>query len=97
MSHNLRLLMPAKKMVREPQDKAGESEVIKESVQSLPHGGEITPATTSEPPTSDQQVDFGLAQLNRDAFQPLPSAIAMSGHAVSARRGRGTIGRAIAY
>jgi hypothetical protein len=40
--------------------------IIKEPVQSLPHGGEITPAITSEPPTSYQHVDFGLAQLNRD-------------------------------
>jgi hypothetical protein len=46
-------------------------------IQSLPHSGEITPAITSEPPTPDQHVDFSLAQLDRDASQPLPSAIAM--------------------
>jgi len=65
--------------------------IIKEPVQSLPRGGEITPATRSEPPTSDQHVDFGVAQLNRDASQPLPSAITMPGHAVSAKQGGGSI------
>jgi hypothetical protein len=71
--------------------------IIKEPVQRLPRGGEITPAITSEPPTSDQHVDLGLAQLDRDVSQPLSSAVPVPGHAVSARRGRGTIGRAIAY
>jgi hypothetical protein len=43
--------------------------ISKEPAQRLPHGGEIPPAITSEPPTSDQHVDFGLAQLIRDAFE----------------------------
>src|SRR5271170_5443564 len=71
--------------------------IIEEPVQRLPHGGEISSTITSEPLTSDQHVDFGLAQLNRDASQPLSSAITMPGHAVSARRGDGTTGRANAY
>jgi hypothetical protein len=47
---------------------------------------------TSEPPTSDQHVDFGLVQLNRDAFQPLRRRSRCRAMAVSARRGDGTIG-----
>jgi hypothetical protein len=66
--------------------------IIEEPVQRLSHGGEITPAITSEPPASDQHVDFGLAQLNRDASQPFPSAVPVPGYAVSARRGGGTLG-----
>ena len=45
-----------------------------------PHGGEITPAITSEPPTSDQHVDFGLAQFTRDPKSgSWPQAWPMSG------------------
>jgi hypothetical protein len=71
--------------------------IIEEPVQSLSHGGEISLTLKSAPPTPDQHVDFGLVQLNRDASQPLSSPITMPGHAVCARRGDGTTGRAIAY
>jgi hypothetical protein len=40
--------------------------IIKEPVQRLPHGGEIR--------STDQHVDFGLAQFNRDAFTSRPVA-----------------------
>jgi hypothetical protein len=62
--------------------------IIKEPVQSLPHGGEISSTITSKPPTPDQHVDFSLAQLNRDTSQPLPSAITMAAHPLGTGRAR---------
>ena len=54
--------------------------IIEEPVQRLPHGGEISSTITSEPPTSDQHVDFGLAQLDPDAAQPFLTPVPVAAH-----------------
>jgi hypothetical protein len=62
--------------------------IVKEPVQSRPHGGEISPTITSEPPTSDQHVDFGLAQLDPDAVQPFPTPVPVAAHPLGTGRAR---------
>jgi len=62
--------------------------ILEDPVQRLPHGGKITPATTSEPLTSDQQVDFGLVQLDPDAAQPFLTPVSVAAHSLGTERAR---------
>jgi hypothetical protein len=54
--------------------------IIEEPVQSLPHGGEISSTITSEPPASDQRINFRLAQLDPDAAQPFLTPVPVAAH-----------------
>jgi hypothetical protein len=62
--------------------------IVKEPVQNRPHGGEITPAITREPPTPDQRVDFGLAQLDPEAAQPFLAPVPVAAHPLGTGRAR---------
>ena len=62
--------------------------IVKEPVQSRPHGGEITPATGSEPPTPDQRINFHLAQLDPDAAQPFLTPVPVAAHPLGTGRAR---------
>jgi hypothetical protein len=62
--------------------------IIEEPVQRLPHGGEIAPAIIREPPTPDQHVDFGLAQLDPDAAQPFLAPVPVAAHPLGTGRAR---------
>jgi hypothetical protein len=62
--------------------------IVKEPVQGLPHGGKITPAIGSEPPTPDQRINFGLAQLDPDAAQPFLTPVPVAAHPLGTGRAR---------
>ena len=62
--------------------------IIQKPVQRLPHGGEITPATGSEPPTLDQRINFRLAQLDPDAAQSFLTPVPVAAHPLGTGRAR---------
>jgi hypothetical protein len=54
--------------------------VVKETVNSLPYGSWIRTLFVGEPPAPDEHINFGLAQQDQDAAQPLSPTRSAPGH-----------------
>ena len=54
--------------------------VVKEAVNSLPYGSWIRTLFVGEPPALDEHINFGLAQQDQDAAQPLSPTRSAPGH-----------------